>query len=150
MKYYAQYNSNGEPAFDVVWGQPLEEDDSLAIVKWGKVWSLLDIVSGLHVVTNLKTKKAVLEWYYVQRATTSLVERIKNARNGDHYKKRVEAMQKHRILHTGDRCTYIDVKDSVIFDLIIYSNTKDKWLVKDEWHQFEVSPDRIIKVSEVQ
>ena len=152
MKYYTillDYHHQ-EILFDVVWGMPLEEDETLAVFKRGNRWNIIDIASGLTICNRVvKTKKEILEWYTEQRNTNSLCERIKSARSGKTYKERVDAMQEHKILYTGDRCTYIDVKDSVILDLIIYSPTKDKWLVKDEWHQFEVSSDRLIKVSEV-
>ena len=36
-------------------------------------------------------------------------------------------MQKHRILNVGDRVTYIDVKDSVILDLLEYNVVRDNF-----------------------
>ena len=149
MKYYSQLNLDGKPYFDVVWGEPLEADDNLVVFKRGAKWNILDITSGLTIAHNMKSKKDILEWYNKQIYTNSLGMRIDNARLGDRYKAKVEAMQKHRILNVGDRVTYIDVKDSVILDLLEYNVVRDSWLVQDEWHQFEVSPDRIIKLSEV-
>ena len=149
MKYYSQLNCGGKPCFDVVWGEPLEEDSTLVVFKRGTGWNILDITSGLTIAHNVKSKKAILEWYNEQIYTNSLGMRIDKARLGEHYKARVETMQQHRILHVGDRVTYIDVKDSVILDLLEYNVVRDRWLVQDEWHQFEVSPDRIIKLSEV-
>lgn len=151
MKYYSHLSLDGKtPLFDVVWGEPLEEDDTLVVFRRGAKWSILDIASGLTLFDGVKSKKAALDWYYQNRNECSLCMRLKTARNTDRVKAKVEAMQKHRILHIGDRCTYIDVKDSVILDLISYSPANDKWLVEDEWHRFEVSPDKLIKVSEVQ
>ena len=150
MKYYSQLNCGGKPCFDVVWGEPLKEDDTLVVYKIGNLWNILDIASGLNLCNRtMKSKKAVLAWYDEQRQTNSLCERIKAARSGEGYKKRVAAMTQHRILKDGDRVTYIDVKDSVILDLIKYLPREDRFIVQDEWHEFEVSPDRIIKVSEV-
>ncbi len=149
MKYYSQLNLDGKPYFDVVWGEPLEADDTLVVFKRGTKWNILDIASGLTIAHNMKSKKDILEWYNKQIYTNSLGMRIDEARLGDRYKAKVEAMQKHRILHAGDRVTYIDVKDSVILDLIKYYPTADIWVVQDEWHEFEVSPDKIIKLSEV-
>lgn len=149
MKYYTQLTMESQYVFDVVWGEPLKEDDSLVLFKRGKDWSILDVASGLTLKQGFKTKKAALEWYYKAVREDDLYLKIENARDTNRYRLHTTAMCAHRLLKEGDRCTYIDVKDSVILDLIIYSSTKDKWLVKDEWHQFEVSPDRLIKVSEV-
>lgn len=150
MKYYSQLNCGGKPCFDVVWGEPLKEDDTLVVFKRDNIWNILDIASGLTLCNRtMKSKKAVLAWYDEQVQTNSLCERLERARKTDGSKVRVEAMQKHRILNVGDRVTYIDVKDSVILDLLEYNVARDRWLVQDEWHQFEVSPDRIIKLSEV-
>ncbi len=149
MKYYSQLNLDGKPYFDVVWGEPLKEDETLVAFKRGNTWNILDIISGLTIGRSMKSKKAILEWYNDQIYTNSLGMRIDKARLGDRYKAKVEAMQNHRILHVGDRVTYINVKDSVILDLLEYNVVRDCWIVQDEWHEFEVSPDRIIKLSEV-
>ena len=150
MKYYSQLNCGGKPCFDVVWGEPLKEDDTLVVYKRDNLWNILDIASGLNLCNRtMKSKKAVLTWYEEQKQTNSLYERLEAARKTDSVKARMKAMQKHRILHEGDRVTYIDVKDSVILDLIKYYPRADIWVVQDEWHEFEVSPDRIIKLSEV-
>ena len=150
MKYYIQLTMDSEHCFQVVWGEPLKEDDSLAIVKVNKDWRLLDIASGLYVVEHLKTKKAVIEWYQDSINNLDLQIRLTSARITDRYKLHCKAMCSHKVLNVGDKCTYIDVKDSVILDLIQYLPKSDTWIVEDEWHQFEISPDRLIKVSEVQ
>lgn len=150
MKYYSHLSLDGKtPLFDVVWGEPLKEDDTLAVFRRGAKWSILDIASGLTLFAGFKSKKAALDWYYHHRNECSLCMRLKTARNNDRVKEKAKLMQKHRILKSGDRCTYIDVKDSVILTLIDYLPKNDTWIVEDEWHQFEISPDRLIKVSEV-
>lgn len=151
MKFYAQEFSIElqKIVFDVLWGEKLTEDESLAVCKNGNVWMILDIESGLSLLSKKGSKKALLELYQEKISQKEFRNTIKTARESFRYSQKVSNMHNHRILHVGDRCTYIDVKDSVILDLIIYSPTSDKWLVKDEWHQFEISPDRLIKVSEV-
>lgn len=149
MKFYNQLMLDGNPLFDVVWGSTMEEDNTLAIVKVNTGWIILDIDSGICVVRNFKTKKEALAWYQERNVDHTLDKKLLRARSEDFYKQRLAAMASHKILHAGDRCTYIDVKDSVILTLIQYLTTSDTWIVEDEWHQFEVSPDRIIKVSEV-
>ena len=149
MKFYNQLMIEGKPLFDVVWGSAMEEDDSLAIAKVNTGWIILDIAGGVPVVRNFKTKKYALEWYKERNVNHALDKKLLRVRSEDFYKQKVAAMTTHKILHAGDRCTYIDVKDSVILDLIEYDATSDKWIVVDEWHRFSVSPDRIIKLSEV-
>ena len=149
MKFYNQLMLEEKPLFDVVWGFPMEEDNSLAIVKVNTGWIILDIASGVSVVRNFKTKKEALAWYQERNVDHALDKKLLRARSEDFYKQRLAAMTSHKILHAGDRCTYIDVKDSVILDLVEYLPRIDRWIVEDEWHQFEISPDRIIKVSEV-
>ena len=149
MKFYNQLMLNGDPQCDVVWGSTMEEDNTLAIVKINTGWIILDIASGVSVVRNFKTKKEALAWYQERNVDHALDKKLLRIRSEDFYKERIAAMTKHKILHAGDRCTYIDVKDSVILDLIEYDPKIDKWIVTDEWHKFSVSPDRIIKLSEV-
>ena len=149
VKYYSYVNLDGTPLFDVVWGEPLKEDDTLAVFRRGAKWSILDIESGLTLVNGVKSKKAALDWYYHHRNECSLCMRLETARNTESVKEKVKLMQEHRILHVGDRCTYIDVKDSVILNLIEYDTCIDKWLVEDDWDKSYASPDRLIKVSEV-
>ena len=150
MKYYSQLIYCGKPCFDVVWGEPLKEDNTLVVYKRNNLWNILDIASGLKLCgRTMKSKKAVLAWYDEQKQTNSLYEGLEAMRKTDTFKASMEAMQQHRSLHPGDRVTYIDVKDSVILDLIKYYPRADIWLVQDEWHKFEVSTDRIIKLSEV-
>lgn len=151
MKYYSHLCLDGKtPLFDVVWGEPLKEDDTLAVFKRGAKWSILDIASGLTLFDGVKSKKAALDWYYHHRNECSLCMRLKTARNTDRVKEKVKLMQEHKILKAGDRCTYIDVKASVILTLIEYDPRIDKWVVDDGWQEFCISPDRLIKVSEVQ
>ena len=149
MKFYNQLMLEEKPVFDVVWGSTMEEDDSLAIAKVSTGWIILDIASGIPVVRNFKTKKYALEWYKERNVNHALDKKLLRVRSEDFYKQRVAAMTSHKILHAGDRVTYIDVKDSVILDLIEYDPKTDMWLVTDEWHKFPVSPDRVIKLSEV-
>jgi len=152
MKFYAQEFSIElqKIVFDVLWGEKLSEDESFAVCKSGNVWMILDIESGLQLLSKKGSKKALLELYQEKISQKEFRDNIKTARESFRYSQKVSNMQKHRILHSGDRCTYIDVKDSVILDLIQYLPRNDTWIVEDEWHQFEISPDRIIKVSEVQ
>ena len=149
MKFYNQLMVDGKPLFDVVWGSTMEEDNTLAIVKVNAGWIILDIASGICVVRNFKTKKEALAWYQERNVDHALDKKLLRVRSEDFYKQRVAALTTHKILHAGDRCTYIDVKDSVILDLIEYDPKTDKWVVTDEWHKFSVSYDRIIKLSEV-
>ena len=148
MKFYNQLTLNGKPCFYVVWGNVMEEDYSLAIVQNSKLWLILDIESGVSCKA-FKTKKAALEWYHEQVNTGAFYARLMHARETEKYNERVSQLAKHKILHKGDRVTFIDVKDSVILTLIDYLPKSDTWIVEDEWHQFEISPDRIIKLSEV-
>jgi len=152
MKFYAQEFSIElqKIVFDVLWGEKLSEDESFAVCKSGNFWMILDIESGLQLLSKKGSKKALLELYQEKISQKEFRDNIKTARESFRYSQKVSNMQKHRILHSGDRCTYIDVKDSVILDLIQYLPRNDTWIVEDEWHQFEISPDRIIKVSEVQ
>ena len=152
MKYYLQQFSieSQKIVFDVAWGEPLPDDDTFAVCKRGNVWGIIDIDSGLELLHKKGSKKALLELYREKIKEKDFRIAILNARGSHRYFQKVSNMQYHRILNVGDRCTYIDVKDSVILDLIQYMPESDRWLVKDEWHQFEVSPDRIIKISEVQ
>ena len=149
MKFYNQLMLDGNPLFDVVWGSIMKEDSNLAIAKVNTGWIILDIASGIPVVRNFKTKKYALEWYKERNVNHALDKKLLRVRSEDFYKQRVAALTSHKILHAGDRVTYIDVKDSVILDLIEYDPKTDMWLVTDEWHKFSVSPNRIIKLSEV-
>ena len=149
MKFYNQLMLDGKPLFDVVWGSTMEEDNTLAIVKVNNGWIILGIASGINVVRNFKTKKEALAWYQERNVDHALNKKLLRVRSEDFYKQRLDAMTSHKIFHAGDRVTYIDVKDSVILDLIEYDSKSDKWIVVDEWHRFSVSPDRIIKLSEV-
>ena len=151
MKFYAQNFSieYQKIVFDVLWGEKLPEDESFAVCKNGNQWEILDIESGLLLLSKKGSKKALLELYHEKINQKEFRDCIKTARESFRYSNKVSNMQNHRILHSGDRCTYIDVKDSVILTLIDYLPKNDTWIVEDEWHQFEVSPDRIIKLSEV-
>ncbi len=151
MKYYLQqFNIVSQKiVFDVAWGEPLPDDNTYAICKKGNVWAIIDIDSGLELLHKKGSKKALLELYHEKINQKEFRIAIINARGSERYFQKVCNMRNHQILNVGDRCTYIDVKDSVILDLIQYSTESDTWLVKDEWHEFEISPDRIIKVSEV-
>ena len=149
MKFYNQVFLDGNPIFDVVWGSIMEDDNTLAIVKVNTGWIILDIASGMSVVRNFKTKKEALAWYQERNVDHALDKKLLRIRSEDFYKQRVAAMTSHKILHEGDRVTYIDVKDSVILDLIEYDPKTDKWIVTDEWHKFSVSSDSVIKLSEV-
>lgn len=152
MKYYLQQFSieSQKIVFDVAWGEPLPDDNTYAVCKKGNVWAIIDIDSGLELLSKKGSKKALLELYHEKISQREFRIAIINARGSERYFQRVCNMRKHQILKEGDRCTYIDVKDSVILTLIQYLPKSDTWIVEDEWHQFEVSPDRIIKVSEVQ
>ena len=148
MKFYNQLMVNGEPLFDVVWGSTMEDDDTLALVKDSEnKWIILDIATGVQIANGSKTKKATLNFYNENK--DSIQYSLPKARDKDFNKLRRQRLLEHKILHSGDRCTYIDVKDSVILTLIDYLPKNDTWIVEDEWRQFEISPDRIIKVSEV-
>ena len=149
MKFYNQLMLEGKPLFDVVWGSTMEEDESLAIAKVNTGWMILDVASGIPVVRNFKTKKEALAWYQERNIDHALDKKLLRVKSENFYKERVAAMTSHKILHAGDRVTYIDVKDSVILDLIEYDPKSDRWIVTDEWHKFPVSPDRVIKLSEV-
>lgn len=151
MKYYLQHFSieSQKIVFDVAWGEPLQDDATFAVCKIGNVWAIIDIDSGLELLSKKGSKKALLELYHEKINQREFRIAIINARGSERYFQRVSNMRYHQILNVGDRCTYIDVKDSVILTLIKYLPTSDTWIVEDEWHQFEVSPDRIIKVSEV-
>lgn len=151
MKFYAQEFDIGlqKIVFDVLWGEKLPEDESFAVCKNGNLWTILDIESGLSLLSKKGSKKALLELYQEKIKQKEFRDCIKTARESFRYSNKVSNMQNHKILHAGDRCTYIDVKDSVILDLIEYDPKIDKWIVIDEWDKFSVSPDRIIKVSEV-
>ena len=149
MKFYNQLMGTGKPLFDVVWGSTMEEDSTLAIVKTYTGWIILDVASGICVVRNFKTKKEALSWYQERNVDHALDKKLLRVRSEAFYKQRVAAMTFHKILRAGDRCTYIDVKDSVILDLIKYDPKTDMWIVTDEWHKFSVSPDSVIKLSEV-
>lgn len=149
MKFYNQLMGTGKPLFDVVWGSTMEDDNTLAIVKAYTGWIILDVASGMSVVRNFKSKKEALAWYQERNVDHALDKKLLRIRSEAFYKHRLTDMTSHKILHAGDRCTYIDVKESVILDLIEYDPKTDMWIVTDEWHKFSVSPDRIIKVSEV-
>ena len=148
MKFYNQVTLNGKPCFDVVWGNVMEEDYSLAIVQSSKLWLILDIASGVSCKA-FKTKKAALEWYHEQVNTGAFYAMLMHARETKKYNERVSRLAKHKILHKGDRVTFIDVKDSVILDLQQFSPREGLWIVKDEWHSFTTTADRVIKLSEV-
>lgn len=151
MKYYLQqFNIVSQKiVFDVAWGEPLPDDNTYAVCKKGNVWAIIDIDSGLELLHKKGSKKALLELYHEKINQRDFRVAIINARGSERYFQKVCNMRNHQILKVGDRCTYIDVKDSVILTLIQYLPKSDTWIVEDEWHQFEVSPDRIIKVSEV-
>lgn len=149
MKYYNHLMVNGEPQFDVVWGFPMEDDKTLALVKAYTGWIILDVASGMSVVRNFKTKKEALAWYQERNVDHALDKKLLHVRSEDFYKKRVAAMTSHKTLHEGDRVTYIDVKDSVIITLLEYIPTIDRWFAQDSFHKFYISPDRVIKLSEV-
>ena len=149
MKFYNQLMVNGEPQFDVVWGFPMEDDNTLAIVKAYTGWIILDVASGMSVVRNFKTKKEALAWYQERNVDHSLDQKLIHVRSEKFYKERLAAMTSHKILHESDRVTYIDVKDSVIITLLEYIPMFDKWFAQDSYHKFYISPDRIIKLSEV-
>lgn len=151
MKYYLQLFSieSQKIVFDVAWGEPLPDDHTFAVCKRGNVWAIIDIDSGLELLSKKGSKKALLELYREKINQKEFRERIKTARESLRYNQKVSNMHFHKILNVGDRCTYIDVKDSVILTLIEYDPRIDKWVVEDEWNQFCLSPDRLIKVSEV-
>ena len=151
MKYYLQQFSieSQKIVFDVVWGEPLPDDITYAVCKKGNVGAIIDIDSGLELLHKKGSKKALLELYHEKINQRDFRVAIINARGSERYFQKVCNMRNHQILNAGDRCTYIDVKDSVILTLIQYLPTSDTWIVEDNWHQFEISPDRIIKVSEV-
>ena len=151
MKFYAQeFDIRVQKiVFDVLWGEKLPEDESFAVCKNGNVWMILDIESGLSLLFKKGSKKALLELYQEKIKQKEFRDGIKTTRESFLYSHKVSNMQNHKIFHAGDRVTYIDVKDSVILDLIEYDPKSDMWIVTDEWHKFSVSPDRVIKLSEV-
>lgn len=151
MKYYLQLFSieSQKIVFDVAWGEPLPDDNTYAVCLKGKVWSIIDIESGLELLSVKKSRKALLELYREKINQSEFRAAIISARGSERYFQRVSNMHYHRILNVGDRCTYIDAKYSVILTLIQYLPRNDTWIVEDAFHQFEISPDRIIKVSEV-
>lgn len=151
MKYYLQQFSieSQKIVFDVAWGEPLQDDATFAVCKKGNVWAIIDIDSGLELLHKKGSKKALLELYHEKINQREFRIAIINAKGSEKYFQKVCNMRNHQILNVGDRCTYIDVKDSVILTLIQYLPTSDTWIVEDEWRQFEISPDRLIKVSEV-
>lgn len=148
MKFYNQLMLDGKPLFDVVWGSTMEDDETLALVKSSEdKWIIIDIATGVQITNGFKSKKATLNFYNENKG--SIQYSLPKAREKEFNKLRRQRMSEHKILHSGDRCTYIDVKDSVILTLIEYDPRIDKWVVEDEWNQFCISPDRLIKVSEV-
>ena len=151
MKYYLQQFDikSQKIVFDVAWGEPLPDDNTYAVCKRGNVWAIIDIDSGLELLHKKGSKKALLELYHEKINQREFRIAIINARGSERYFQEVSNMRYHQILNVGDRCTYIDVKDSVILTLIEYDPRIDKWVVEDEWNQFCISPDKLIKVSEV-